>query len=163
MSVPLPVLLYPLEIGCTFKTQQSMDAYSNMMTFSFSSLLLLNKSSYSIYSVNALEPWTGVSLGLSSEGRGRVVGRLYISQGSAHPLPIHSLGVLKLMVPHLHVGGTEQDWRHVSQQGWDPSHTALEPGTTWVKTLELKHTKAQRDIIMIRYSRSTMNMLKGHP
>ena len=43
-------------MGCTFKTQQSMDVYSNMMTFSFSPLFLLNKSSYSIYSVNALEP-----------------------------------------------------------------------------------------------------------
>lgn len=73
-----------------------------------------------------LSPELVISLGLSSEGRGRDVCRLCISQGSALPLLICGPGILRLMAQSL---GTEQVWvgqsRHVPKQDRDPSHTAL--------------------------------------
>lgn len=72
---PLPVLLHPLKTGDkTFKTQQATDVHSNTMTFLFSPPLLLNKP---ISAVNIHESWAAVSLGLSSEGMGKGVWRMY--------------------------------------------------------------------------------------
>lgn len=61
-----------------------------------------------------------ISLGLSSEGRGRDVCRLCIKQGSALPLLIHSPGVLRLMAQSL---GTEQVW--VGHSRIEIHHTLL--------------------------------------
>lgn len=75
-----------------------------------------------------LSPELVISLGQSSEGRGRDVSRLCIcaSVQSALPLLICGPGILRLMAQSLR---TEQVWvgqsKHVPKQDWDPPHAAL--------------------------------------
>lgn len=75
ISAPFPVLLHPSETEGTFKTQHPW--MCTAMWWLFLLLFLLNKSPYSIYSMNVLNPWTCVSLGLSSEGRGSYMEVVY--------------------------------------------------------------------------------------
>lgn len=75
-----------------------------------------------------LSPELVISLGQSSEGRGRDVCRLCIcaSVQSTLPLLICGPGILRLMAQSLR---TEQVWvgqsKHVPKQDWDPPHAAL--------------------------------------